>query len=557
MKRRDAAATLASLERIGRRHAPGLAARKLMLLDDLSRARLATPRQLLRLHELLCFLDAYPDDLRVHGRARRMLKSFRRRPDLRRHRDSLAASGIAGTDTPFRFFFPTAHWISQRWPGALVLDRDDEEAVRDLIKVLPSLLEPSQAEWIAGQRPRELDLAPFERLIPAGTTDADFVNGLIAGMPGDEFSREAFGDRLDLSYVLRAGRNTPERTTARLPTRDSIHCQQTSLRKGYPDLGQGVRRRPQRIRRLRGGDARDAIRLARISMITRERDLAAFQFANPGDVFLVDDGQGLSFAMMGVLPARRATLTTAYTAVTLKNGVPIGYIQVDVLGRHGALSFNTFAAFRGAEAAHIFARFIAASYHLFGCTTFSIEPYQLGVGNDEGIESGAWWFYQRLGFLPRTAAARRLAARELARRKARPGYRSSQATLRALAQSHMLYSLDRSQAARLPRIDEWLEASTQALRRFRYADPAERRTAAAAAAMRRLAGKKPARLDPDARAMLTRWAGLVLAFTKAGRWKAQERRQLLGLIIAKAGNDERVYQRRVLRHRRLRQLLDC
>ena len=34
----------------------------------------------------------------------------------------------------------------------------------------------------------------------------------------------------------------------------------------------------------------------------------------------------------------------------------------------------------------------------FGCTSFSIEPYQLGRDNDEGIESGAWWFYRKLGF---------------------------------------------------------------------------------------------------------------------------------------------------------------
>lgn len=557
MKRRDAAALLASLERIGRRHAPGLPARKLVLLDALSRASLATPRQVLRLHELLCFLEAYPDNRRVHGRARRMLRAFSRRADLRRHRHSLAASGIAGTDTPFRFFFPTAQWITQHWPGALVLDRDDEEAIRDLIKALPPLLEPAQAEWIAGQQPKDLDFSPFEQLIPHGMTDADFVNGLIAGMPGDEFSREAFGDRLDLSYVLRAGRNTPERTTARFATHGPIHFQEMSLRKGYPDLRRESRRRPLHIRTLRGSDARAVIRLARISMIARERDLAAFQFANPEDVLLVDDGHGLVFAMMGVIPARRATLTTAYTALTLKNGVPIGYIQADVVGRHGALSFNTFEAFRGAEAAHVFARFIAASHHLFRCTTFSVEPYQLGVGNDEGIESGAWWFYQRFGFRPRTQATRRLAAREIARRKANRFYRSSAQTLRALAQSHMLYSLDHSEAARLPQIDEWLAASARALRRFRHVDPADRRAAAASAALRRLAGTRSVRLTPDAHSMLGRWAGLVLAMTASGAWTTSERRELLRLIVAKAGRDERLYQRRVLRHRRFRQLLGC
>lgn len=557
MKRRDAAALLASLERIGRRHAPGLAARKLVLLDALSGARLATSRQVLRLHELLCFLEAYPDDRRIHGRARRMLQSFSRRADLRRHRGSLTASGIAGTDTPFRFFFPTAQWITQHWPGALVLDRDDEEAIRDLIKVLPLLLEPAQAEWIAGQQPKDLDFSPFERLIPHGMTDADFVNVLIAGMPGDEFSREAFGDRLDLSYVLRAGRNTPQRTTARFATHGPIHFQEMSLRKGYPDLRQESRRRPLRIRTLRGSDAHAVIRLARISMITRERDLAAFQFANPHDVFLVDDGRGLVFAMMGVMPARRATLTTAYTALTLKNGVPIGYIQADVVGRHGALSFNTFEAFRGAEAAHVFARFIAASHHLFGCTTFSVEPYQLGVGNDEGIESGAWWFYQRFGFRPRTPATRRLAAREIARRKANRRYRSSAQTLRALAQSHMMLSLDRSEAPRLPRIDEWLAASVRELRQFRQADPAERRAAASAGALQRSAGKESVRLSADARAMLGRWAGLVLAMSASGAWTTSERRQLLRLIVAKAAPNERSYQRLVLRHRRFRRLLGC
>ena len=66
-----------------------------------------------------------------------MLKDFRRRSDLRRHRAALAGSGIAGTDTPYRFFWPTAQWIAQCWPGALVLDRNDEEATREILAALP------------------------------------------------------------------------------------------------------------------------------------------------------------------------------------------------------------------------------------------------------------------------------------------------------------------------------------------------------------------------------------------------------------------------------------
>jgi len=551
---RTATRALGSLERIARRYGAGLPGQKLALLAVLADARLESASQLRRLHELLCFLNAYPDDRRVRSRVRRMLQAFSRRPDLQRRRDSLAGSGIAGTDTPYRFFWPTAHWISQHWPGALVLDRDDEEAIREILAALPTLLEPAQSEWLIGQHPT--DLAPFDRLVPRGMTDADFLISLIAGMPGDDFSREAFGDRLDLSYVLRAGPDTPERTTARFDRAD-VHFQDSGLQAGYPDLRAEAKRKPLHVRALRRNDARAAIRLARVSMITRERDIAAFQFANPGDVFLVDDGRGLAFAVMGVIPARRALLAATYTALTLKNGVPIGYIQVEVLGRHGALSFNTFEAFRGAEAARVLARFIAASRRLFGRTDFSVEPYQLGAGNEEGIESGAWWFYQRLGFRPRAGRARRIAARELARRTANGRYRSSPRTLRALAQWHLFYSLDPGRQAELPRIHHWLAAATDATRRYGQREPDARRDAATADALARLGRARAPRLAAAQCAMLERWTPLILAFTAQGRWNAGDRKRLLRLILAKAGRSERGFLQQLLRHARLRALLGC
>ena len=554
MARAKSANALASLARIARGFGPGYGARKLKLLRQLSRTRLASVPQVLRLHELLCFLDAYPDDRRVRNLVRRMLKEFHRRRDLRRHRAALAGSGIAGTDTPYRFFWPTAQWIAECWPGALVLDRKDEEATREILAALPSLLDPTQAAWLASQHPK--DLAPVDDLTPFGMTDADYINSLIAAMPGDEFSREAFGDRLDKSYVLCAGRGTPERTTMRFD-RGDVHFQTIALHSGYPDLHAEMRRRPRRIRALRGSDALAAIRLARVSMITRERDVAGFQFANPRDVFLIEDGQGLAFAMMGMTPKRRATLPSTYTGLTLKNGVPIGYVQVELLGCHGALSFNTFETFRRAEAAWVLARFLAAAHHVFGCSVVSVEPYQLGLGNDEGIDSGAWWFYQRLGFRPNAATAKRIAAREIARRTSNPRYRSSAATLRALARSHMFLLLDRSRSPRLPRINQWLAAATRALRSFRHADAAKRRAAAAAAALERLGRTRANRLDANSRSMLERWSGLVLALMRHGSWSASERRQLLRLIKTKAGVREQDFSRRLLRHQRLRRALGC
>ena len=554
MANRKAALTLRSLEQIARRYGAGMAARKRALLAALGDTRGLSSAQLLRLHELLCFLHAYPDDRRIRGQVRRMLLAFHLRADLRRHRDALAGTGIAGTATPYRFFWPTACWIAQQWPGALRLDRDDLDAARAIIDVLPQLLEPVQAEWLRGRRAATLGV--LDRLVPRDRTDADFLIGLIVQMPGDDFSREAFGDRLDMSYVLRAGRGTPERTTARIDLA-AVRYQTTDLLTGRPDLRAEARRGPLHTRPLRSEDALAVIRLARICMITRERDAAIFQFAHPEDVFLIDDGQGLAFAMMGMLPERRAVLPSTYGALMLKNGVPIGYVQADMLGRHAALSFNVFETFRRSEAARVFARLIAAIRHVFGCDEFSIEPYQLGDGNHEGIVSGAWWFYYRFGFRPRSPAARRLASREVARRRADGAHRSSVRTLRALARSHLFFSLDETRRARLPRIDAWLAEATRRMRRYRQVDPRHRRNAALEDALRRLGPVNAARLTRGQRATLGRWAPLVLAVTARGRWLAGERRQLLQLILAKAGRSERDFQRRLLRHARLRALLDC
>ncbi len=144
-------------------------------------------------------------------------------------------------------------------------------------------------------------------------------------------------------------------------------------------------------------------------MVTRQRDLDAFAYANARDVWWIEDDGGLAFALIGMRSERRAVVPAIYGGLTLQNGVPVGYHQSDLVGRSAAISFNTFETFRGGEAAHTFARLLAALAHGFGTRSFSIEPYQLGKGNDEGLASGAWWFYAKLGFRPRARAGATLA----------------------------------------------------------------------------------------------------------------------------------------------------
>ena len=94
---------------------------KLALLEALERRSLPTSAQVLRLHEVLCFLRAYPDGPRTLAAVERMLEGFPRRADLGRHRAALADTGIAGTAIEFRFFWPTAQWLAHRWGRRLTI----------------------------------------------------------------------------------------------------------------------------------------------------------------------------------------------------------------------------------------------------------------------------------------------------------------------------------------------------------------------------------------------------------------------------------------------------
>jgi hypothetical protein len=66
------------------------------------------------------------------------------------------------------------------------------------------------------------------------------------------------------------------------------------------------------------------------------------------------------------------------------------------------------------------------------------EPYQIGKNNPEGIASGAFWFYYRLGFRPKQQHLYELAEEENLKIKQHPGYRTTQHTLGILANSMMV-----------------------------------------------------------------------------------------------------------------------
>ena len=136
---RHVATTLRELDRRKAEYGDGAAERKQELLLLLEKRYMPRARDTHRLHEVLCFLRAYPDNAELLGQVERVLATFSERGDLRRHRRALANSGIAGTPIHFSFYAPTAGWLARKWGAHLTIDWGSFDQ-RDKLEPLLSLL---------------------------------------------------------------------------------------------------------------------------------------------------------------------------------------------------------------------------------------------------------------------------------------------------------------------------------------------------------------------------------------------------------------------------------
>jgi hypothetical protein len=550
---RTPAAALRRLARLRLEFGPEAAAEKGALLAALERRTLASAREVLRLHEALCFLRAYPDDVTLLAQVERLLARFERRRDLRRFRRQLADSGIEGTVFHYPFFSETARWLARRWPERLTIDWKTFKKADDLEDLLPLFGHfaetPGLDEFDYGTR-------AWVRMMKGGKeSDASFVIRRLAALRADPFLREKLHDRLDMPVILEPGPGTPSRTHARWP-RARVSFQTLPLERARPDLRIEARREPLSVRTLSPTAGRRLIDLALESMVTRSRDLDVFAYGDPRDVRLVDFGDGLQFACIGAIPERRLLLEVVYGYLTLKNGVPTGYVLTSALFGSAEVAYNVFETFRGAEAAPLYGPVLAMTRLLFGVDAFTVYPYQLGgAGNEEGLVSGAWWFYQKLGFRPRDPRALALMRRELARMKRRPAHRSSRATLERLAEHNVYLHLGSRRAdvlGVLPLARAGLAVTRTMARRF----GAERERGGAECAREAglLLGVRPGRdWSAGERLAFERWAPLVVLLPGIERWSTAEKQDLAAVIRAKGGRRESDFVRTFDAHARLRQ----
>ena len=512
---------------------------------------------LIRFHDLLLFLRAFPPGPRVLRLADTLLQGIEQQVKAAltagADPDDFAPEevvGIAGTVVEATFSYPMVCWLVERYPKAVSINWEgyEREVQRAAIwpRLLPLLEEDSLTEanvpyrdWLKAARGRQDELPWLVRRFQR--------------LPVSEKEKAALYDSLEILVRWETSASPASRTLSRKPVRSFYFHRAPLIQRRQVSLSDELAKPPLPIKRLPPRAAERTLDLVKEATGVRYRELYGTANADPAWVVQSNVGRGVEVYFWGLPPEKRLPLRAYLAGFTVKNGVPINYVECISLFEWTEIGFNTFPAYRDGETAWIYAQHLRLLHQLHGTNAISVYPYQIGDGNEEAIDSGAFWFYRKLGFRSMNPELEKLAQREEEKIHANPRYRTSATTLRRLSKAHVVYETPDADPGAWDRF---------AMRNIGFA--VQRRMARAfegdADAMRRASIAQIAPLihiDPEqipaaSQTPLADFAMVLSLIPDFPRWPERERYFFGELLTAKSLQDEQQYQLQLHRHPRFR-----
>lgn len=398
-------------------------------------------QSLIGYHDALLFLAAYPPSAELYKTALARLKEFDRRVKTfarkrRTNIDLLVNSGINGSEVQGAFTLHFLHEVVSVSPANIELhsfgetDGDAGEILKPYVLGTESDLCESQfaieelAEKLFG---RKNQLHKLVQLFSA------------AEVP--EAIRENHFSKLNVFATLKLNSGYEGRTTSILKCADPfVHHE--FIRKADPNVfvNTEIPSPSELTVTTQASIRRTAMRM--LASLSRETDPITLSEDSSLEYFELE--RGVSIALFSMRPERRMPLDSYIGYMLFKNGVPLAYGGSWIFGNRALFGINIFEPFRGGESNLIILQLLRVYRQHFGIDSFSVEPYQYGKDNPEGIASGAYWFYYKLGFRSDDKHLRSLADAEMKRMKANKEYRSSSNVLQRFTASNITWIIEDS-----------------------------------------------------------------------------------------------------------------
>jgi hypothetical protein len=519
-------------------------------------------KSLIRFHDLLLFFRAFPPGPSVLPLAERLLKTFE--PKVKAvlaaggDADDFAPEevvGIAGTFVEAMFSYPMVCWLVERHAKSISIQWDDyeRETQRAVIwpRLFPLMEEDSLTEanvpylnWLKAARGRQDELPwlvrQFQRL---------------PGFPKETAEKEkgALYDSLEIMVRWDMSGSRASRTLSRKPVKQFYFHREPLIQRRQVSVAEEFAKPRLPIKLLWSREAEKALDLVKEATGVRYRELYGTANADPAWVLQANPGRGVEIYFWGLPPGKRLPLRAYLAGFTVKNGVPINYVECISLFDWTEIGFNTFPAYRDGETAWIYAQTLRLLRQLHGTKAISVYPYQIGDGNEEAIGSGAFWFYRKMGFRSMDPALETLAQAEEKKVRANAKYRTSAATLRRLSKASVVYELPKAQRGAWDRFS--IRNVGLAVQKRMAKDFDGNANALRKAAIERLARMirvDTQRLKPQAQAAFADFATALSLVPDLDRWSSDEKDALRDIIAAKAGQTEQRYMRLLQKHARLR-----
>ena len=435
---------LDQLDQLKTRFGPTEAREVEALLRRLSRQKFRDTDSLIRYHELLMFIRAYPHSPAVMRAVEKELRSFAKRVEWLAEQDvdvgpleHPQVSGIAGTPVTDTFSFYTVRWLMQRYPAQMSIYwdwfEDENRLASTWPRFMPLLIEDAAVEanvpyreWLTAVRGVRPELA--------------WLIDQFDELPLPENSKAELYDSQNL-YVQWTPPFRATRTGLRVPARKLFYHRDPLIQRRDINLNHEVVQPAPPLRKLSVTEGQRALDRALEASTIRYRELYGFTHGDPKHVYRAELGRGVELVLNGVPAEKRLPLRAVHTAMIYKNGVPIGYFEALTLFERMESGFNLYYTFREGETAWLYARVLNVMHYFTGATAFALDPYQIGYENEEGIESGAFWFYRKLGFRPTRPELLALAEKEEKKIATRKEYRTPAKSLRELAKGPMIFQL--------------------------------------------------------------------------------------------------------------------
>ena len=406
--------------------------RKIYLLQNINSEFIKGKNALQLFYDTILFLIAYPENKMLYSLANQSLQKLEQSvSSAEKLQYSLYNSGVTKSSVCAAFSFEIVKWLRQKHPLdiRLVSFEAADEQIRSILTVVMQKVETEKM-----QETKAAWKAWIENSLREGE---DLLDGFI-----NIFENSTLRPEVKDELWNTIGINTEIDFSSHCSLSGKLvqpYFHRSIIRK----LSKQVEFKPKKVK-LTTAEAEQIIDSSRMILIRQLREIDPISFTYPDGVVYYHLQRGYSFALVNMIPQRQVPNDCYLGYTVFKNGLPVAYAGSWIMFDSSRIGLNVYPYYRGGESQYIFQLVLQVHAKVFGLKRFTVDAYQIGKENYDGIQSGAFWVYYKAGFRPIEKIQKELAAAEEIKIKTTTGYLSPITVLKKLADSRMELILNKN-----------------------------------------------------------------------------------------------------------------